>query len=144
MLAAAGDINGDGHADLAIADPGEPDRAADGTLGGRLLVRYGSARGVAREAEPVVPRRSRMITASAVRARTCRVTARELPRVSPGGRAPGSAAPASSEDLAPTRAVRRRVSWWRACPRAAGPGSATAGGRRASGRRRGVRRSGPG
>ncbi|MFD9935197.1 FG-GAP repeat protein [Streptomyces massasporeus] len=44
MLAAAGDINGDGHADLAIADPGEPDRAADGTLGGRLLVRYGSVR----------------------------------------------------------------------------------------------------
>ncbi|MFF9120718.1 FG-GAP repeat protein [Streptomyces massasporeus] len=53
LLAAAGDVNGDGHADLVTADPDEPDGAADGARGGRLLVWYGSARGIAREAEPV-------------------------------------------------------------------------------------------
>jgi hypothetical protein len=35
------------------ADPDEPDGAADGALGGRLLVWYGSARGIAWKAEPV-------------------------------------------------------------------------------------------
>jgi hypothetical protein len=45
--------NTDGHADLVTAGPDESDGAADGALGGRLLVWYGSARGIAWEAEPV-------------------------------------------------------------------------------------------
>jgi hypothetical protein len=56
------------------ADPDEPDGAADGALGGRLLVWYGSARGIDWEAEPVqltqntpgVPGRVRRATDSAV------------------------------------------------------------------------------
>ncbi|MEU9629329.1 FG-GAP repeat protein [Streptomyces luteogriseus] len=53
LIAAVGDVNGDGHADLVTGDPDEPGGAADGALGGRLLVWYGSARGVAWEAKPV-------------------------------------------------------------------------------------------
>ncbi|GGZ82229.1 FG-GAP-like repeat-containing protein [Streptomyces echinoruber] len=54
LIAATGDINGDGYADLVAGDPDEPDRAgADGALGGRVLVWYGSAHGIARDAQPV-------------------------------------------------------------------------------------------
>jgi hypothetical protein len=54
LIAASGDINGDGYADLVVGDPDEPDRAgADGALGGRVLVWYGSAHGIARDAKPV-------------------------------------------------------------------------------------------
>ncbi|MEU1408560.1 VCBS repeat-containing protein [Streptomyces sp. NPDC005728] len=54
LIAATGDINGDGFADLVVGDPDEPDRAgADGALGGRVLLWYGSAQGIARDAKPV-------------------------------------------------------------------------------------------
>lgn len=54
LIAATGDVNGDGYADLVVGDPDEPDKAgADGALGGRVLVWYGSAQGIAREAQPV-------------------------------------------------------------------------------------------
>ncbi|WP_433451056.1 FG-GAP repeat protein [Streptomyces sp. CA-142005] len=54
LIAASGDVNGDGYADLVVGDPDEPDRAgADGALGGRVLVWYGSAHGIARDAKPV-------------------------------------------------------------------------------------------
>lgn len=54
LIAASGDVNGDGYADLVVGDPDEPDRAgADGALGGRVLLWYGSAHGIARDAKPV-------------------------------------------------------------------------------------------
>ncbi|WP_406840944.1 VCBS repeat-containing protein [Streptomyces sp. AHU1] len=54
LIAATGDVNGDGYTDLVVADPDEPDHAgADGTLGGRVLLWYGSAHGIARDAKPV-------------------------------------------------------------------------------------------
>ncbi|MET9104618.1 VCBS repeat-containing protein [Streptomyces antibioticus] len=54
LIAATGDINGDGYADLVAGDPDEPDKAgADGATGGRVLVWYGSAHGIARDARPV-------------------------------------------------------------------------------------------
>ncbi|CAL9333775.1 hypothetical protein SUDANB1_00120 [Streptomyces sp. enrichment culture] len=53
LIAATGDVNGDGHDDLVADDPGDPHSAADGVLGGRLLVWYGSGRGIAWEAQPV-------------------------------------------------------------------------------------------
>ncbi|WP_436960182.1 FG-GAP repeat protein [Streptomyces sp. SudanB182_2057] len=54
LIPATGDVNGDGYADLVVGDPDEPDRAgADGALGGRVLLWYGSAHGIARDAKPV-------------------------------------------------------------------------------------------
>ncbi|MFG3093090.1 VCBS repeat-containing protein [Streptomyces antibioticus] len=54
LIAATGDINGDGYADLVAGDPDEPHKAgADGATGGRVLVWYGSAHGIARDARPV-------------------------------------------------------------------------------------------
>ncbi|MFF4398410.1 FG-GAP repeat protein [Streptomyces sp. NPDC001480] len=54
LIAATGDVNGDGYADLVVGDPDEPDRAGvDGALGGRVLLWYGSAHGIARDAKPV-------------------------------------------------------------------------------------------
>ncbi|WP_329254074.1 FG-GAP-like repeat-containing protein [Streptomyces sp. NBC_01478] len=54
LIAASGDVNGDGYADLVVGDPWEPDVAGvDGALGGRVLVYYGTARGIAFDAEPV-------------------------------------------------------------------------------------------
>ncbi|KMS84715.1 hypothetical protein ACZ91_46640 [Streptomyces regensis] len=54
LIAATGDVNGDGYADLVVGDPDEPDKAgADGALGGRVLVWYGSAQGITPEAAPV-------------------------------------------------------------------------------------------
>ncbi len=75
LIAATGDINGDGYADLVTGDPDEPDQAGvDGVLGGRVLVWYGSAHGITRDARPcssprtprVFPARARRETASAV------------------------------------------------------------------------------
>ncbi|UFR00082.1 FG-GAP-like repeat-containing protein [Streptomyces sp. Go40/10] len=54
LIAATGDVNGDGYTDLAVGDPDEPGRAGtDGVLGGRVLLWYGSAQGIARDAKPV-------------------------------------------------------------------------------------------
>ncbi|MGP2438419.1 VCBS repeat-containing protein [Streptomyces sp. JW3] len=55
LIAATGDVNGDGYADLVVGDPDEPEVTAgsDGALGGRVLLWYGSANGVSRDAEPV-------------------------------------------------------------------------------------------
>ena len=52
-IAATGDVNGDGYDDLVVGDPEEPEAAgADGALGGRVLVWYGSATGIAPAAVP--------------------------------------------------------------------------------------------
>ncbi|MFD5059592.1 VCBS repeat-containing protein [Streptomyces sp. NPDC058394] len=54
LIAATGDINGDGYADLVVGDPDDPDNAGGhGALGGRVLLWYGSAHGIARDVEPV-------------------------------------------------------------------------------------------
>lgn len=54
LIAASGDVNGDGYADLVVGDPWEPEVAGvDGALGGRVLVYYGTARGVAATTEPI-------------------------------------------------------------------------------------------
>ncbi|MFJ9893944.1 VCBS repeat-containing protein [Streptomyces sp. NPDC091280] len=54
LIAASGDINGDGYADLVVGDPWEPEVAGvDGALGGRVLVYHGSANGIAADAKPV-------------------------------------------------------------------------------------------
>jgi hypothetical protein len=54
LIAASGDLNGDGYGDLVVGDPDEPDKAGvDGELGGRILVWYGSKHGIANDAKPV-------------------------------------------------------------------------------------------
>ncbi|WP_043675746.1 FG-GAP-like repeat-containing protein [Streptomyces xylophagus] len=54
LISAAGDVNGDGYADLVVGDPFEPEVAGvDGALGGRVLVYYGSANGIAADTKPV-------------------------------------------------------------------------------------------
>jgi len=54
FIAASGDVNGDGYADLVVGDPWEPDVAGvDGALGGRVLVYYGTAKGIAATTEPI-------------------------------------------------------------------------------------------
>ncbi|BAU87878.1 hypothetical protein SLA_7012 [Streptomyces laurentii] len=54
LTTATGDVNGDGYADLVVGDPDEPEKAgADGAPGGRVLLWYGSAQGIARDAKPV-------------------------------------------------------------------------------------------
>ncbi|MFF0161498.1 FG-GAP repeat protein [Streptomyces sp. NPDC005263] len=54
LITATGDLNGDGYADLVAGDPDDPDVAGvDGTLGGRVLVWYGSKRGIETDSKPV-------------------------------------------------------------------------------------------
>ncbi|MFE0674448.1 VCBS repeat-containing protein [Streptomyces sp. NPDC058867] len=54
LTVASGDINGDGHDDLVAGDPDEPlTPGVDGATGGRVLVWYGTAEGVASAAQPV-------------------------------------------------------------------------------------------
>ncbi|MEV6541003.1 VCBS repeat-containing protein [Streptomyces sp. NPDC051665] len=54
LIAASGDVNGDGYADLVVGDPWDPEVAGvDGALGGRVLLYYGTAKGIAANAEPV-------------------------------------------------------------------------------------------
>ncbi|ELS54809.1 FG-GAP-like repeat-containing protein [Streptomyces viridochromogenes] len=54
LIAATGDLNGDGYGDLVVGDPDDPEVAgADGAPGGRVLVWYGSATGIAADAKPV-------------------------------------------------------------------------------------------
>ncbi|MPY30665.1 VCBS repeat-containing protein [Streptomyces adustus] len=54
FIAASGDVNGDGFADLVVGDPAEPHVAGvDGASGGRVLVWYGGSAGIAQDAEPV-------------------------------------------------------------------------------------------
>lgn len=50
LIAATGDVNGDGFADLVAGDPDEPAQpGVDGAVGGRVLVWYGSANGITRD-----------------------------------------------------------------------------------------------
>ncbi|WP_409470849.1 VCBS repeat-containing protein [Streptomyces sp. HC307] len=54
LITATGDINGDGYDDLVAGDPDEPKvEGRDGTKGGRVLVWYGSADGIASDVQPV-------------------------------------------------------------------------------------------
>ncbi|MYT70092.1 MULTISPECIES: FG-GAP-like repeat-containing protein [unclassified Streptomyces] len=54
LIVASGDVNGDGYDDLVAGDPDEPEHAGtDGQLGGRVLVWYGSAHGIAPATAPV-------------------------------------------------------------------------------------------
>ncbi|WP_189697873.1 FG-GAP-like repeat-containing protein [Streptomyces chromofuscus] len=52
LIAATGDVNGDGYADLVVGDPQEKTHCCDGQLGGRILVWRGSAQGIATNAQP--------------------------------------------------------------------------------------------
>ncbi|MFJ8081741.1 FG-GAP-like repeat-containing protein [Streptomyces sp. NPDC096205] len=55
LIAATGDVNGDGYTDLVVGDPLEPvTPGADGELGGRVLVYRGSANGITRAQQPEV------------------------------------------------------------------------------------------
>jgi hypothetical protein len=55
LIAATGDVNGDGYADLVVGDPLEPvTPGVDGELGGRVLVYHGSANGITPEQKPQV------------------------------------------------------------------------------------------
>ncbi|MFD5713298.1 FG-GAP-like repeat-containing protein [Streptomyces pharetrae] len=55
LLAATGDVNGDGYADLVVGDPLEPvTPGVDGETGGRVLVYRGSKNGITRAQTPEV------------------------------------------------------------------------------------------
>ncbi|MFC7013239.1 VCBS repeat-containing protein [Streptomyces viridiviolaceus] len=55
LVAAVGDVNGDGYGDIVAGDPDEPEqRGVDGELGGRVLIYYGGPGGVADDTEPTV------------------------------------------------------------------------------------------
>ncbi len=55
LVGAVGDVNGDGYGDLVVGDPDEPWYAGEddeGALGGRVSVWFGSATGIALDAQP--------------------------------------------------------------------------------------------
>ncbi|MFJ4467046.1 FG-GAP-like repeat-containing protein [Streptomyces sp. NPDC089424] len=52
LIAATGDVDGDGYADLVVGDPQEATHCCDGALGGRVLLWRGSADGIAGDAQP--------------------------------------------------------------------------------------------
>jgi hypothetical protein len=53
LIAATGDVNGDGYADLVVGDPEDPRiPGGDGELGGRVLLWRGTSRGIAPDAKP--------------------------------------------------------------------------------------------
>ncbi|OSZ61431.1 hypothetical protein OQI_05405 [Streptomyces pharetrae CZA14] len=55
LIAATGDVNGDGYADLVVGDPLEPvTPGVDGETGGRVLVYRGSKNGITRTQVPEV------------------------------------------------------------------------------------------
>jgi hypothetical protein len=55
LIAATGDVNGDGYADLVVGDPLTPwEQGVDGQLGGRVVVWRGSAGGITPDTEPEV------------------------------------------------------------------------------------------
>ncbi|MCT7352716.1 VCBS repeat-containing protein [Streptomyces sp. 15-116A] len=55
LVAAIGDVNGDGYGDVVAGDPDEPEqRGVDGELGGRVLIWYGGPNGIPKDAEPTV------------------------------------------------------------------------------------------
>ncbi|MFF3687507.1 FG-GAP repeat protein [Streptomyces sp. NPDC002187] len=54
LVAAVGDINGDGYGDLVAGDPDDAHATpADGSLGGRISIWYGSSTGVSANSNPV-------------------------------------------------------------------------------------------
>ncbi|WP_199552599.1 FG-GAP-like repeat-containing protein [Streptomyces sp. N35] len=52
LTGAVGDVNGDGYGDLVVGDPEDPSGTDAGAVGGRVSVWFGSAKGIAPDAQP--------------------------------------------------------------------------------------------